>query len=245
MRRTRTAKKLAQRHDRTYFTRRNLMSKWRVILSIALPVVAVLWVSWLAFAGRQAMYSSGPLSASHALFSKQCAVCHTTTLGVFRRHVTDETCQSCHDGPIHNAKQTSSPGCASCHTEHVGAVRLVAMPDANCTQCHAQTAPGGAVPAAFGITNFASGHPEFAAVKAADGDKANLRFNHKAHLKQKLAGPKGPVTLECSDCHRPTSQAAGPWPYARIPKGEQIAGPSATPSDRARAAAPLMAPVAY
>ena len=245
LRRTRTAKKLAQRHDRTYFTRWNKMARWGVILSLALPAMAAVWVTWHTFGGRQAMYSSGPLSASHALFAKQCSVCHATTIGFFRRHVTSQTCQSCHDGPAHNAKQAFTPECSACHTEHIGAARLAAVADQACTGCHAKITTRGIQRASvFDVSNFASAHPEFAALRDPGGDRANLRFNHRVHLKEKLAGPRGPIKLECSDCHRPASRAAGAWPYGRTPPtagGEAVA----TTQERLHGSDPLMAPVSY
>lgn len=246
-RRQRTAKTLAQRHDRTYFSRLNRLGRWRLALSILLPAVAVLWLAWHAFAGQQAVYSSGPLSKSHAVFSNQCGVCHTTTLGVFREHVKDETCANCHDGPIHHANQATTPGCAECHMEHTGAATLAAVSDSGCSRCHADLkTKSGNTQFAKKITGFVSDHPEFAILKTASVDQGTIRFNHAVHLKEKLTGPKGIVKLQCSDCHRPASDVEQPWPY-----GKQIATASVLPAKsvlapgRSNHADPGMAPVAY
>ena len=64
--RTRTAKKLAQRIDLHYFKRAHPLRRWRTILSIAAPAVALLWLGGMAAAGSRAPYSSGPVSSAHA-----------------------------------------------------------------------------------------------------------------------------------------------------------------------------------
>ena len=45
MPRTRTTKKLAQRIDLDYFKRPNALRRWRFLLSVAAPVLAILWVA--------------------------------------------------------------------------------------------------------------------------------------------------------------------------------------------------------
>src|ERR1700687_3220682 len=93
--RTRTTKKLAQRIDLNYFKRLYTIPRWRRILSIGLTLLGVLWLAW----GRQKPFNAGPLAHSHALFSNNCSACH-----VFSK-VTDQACLTCHDAPVHQAKQ--------------------------------------------------------------------------------------------------------------------------------------------
>jgi hypothetical protein len=52
--RVRTAKQRAQRIDLNYFKHAHGMKKWRILLSMALPVAALLWVSAFAAAGSRA-----------------------------------------------------------------------------------------------------------------------------------------------------------------------------------------------
>ncbi|MGO9539294.1 MAG: hypothetical protein ACLPN2_01735, partial [Terriglobales bacterium] len=85
-RRVRTTKNLAKRMDLQYFKQDHPFRSWRLWLSILIPVVAVLWFAAMR-ANSQKIYSSGPLSAAHAMLGKQCNVCHVTTLGFFRATV--------------------------------------------------------------------------------------------------------------------------------------------------------------
>src|SRR5580658_4944682 len=137
MRRVRTTKTLAKRMDLQYFTRPHPFRSWRFWLSILVPVVALGWFAAQRATGQK-VYSSGPLSASHAVFGKRCEVCHVTQAEVFRNEVSDKACLTCHDAPAHNLERaTFTPTCGSCHLEHKGSLRLANTNDASCTQCHA------------------------------------------------------------------------------------------------------------
>jgi predicted CXXCH cytochrome family protein len=236
--RVRTAKTLAQRIDLYYFTRARGMRRWRILLSIAIPALALLWVVVLAAAGSRRPYSPGPVSSAHAFTEMKCEACHTGSAGdggpragvtaAFRAHASDRACLSCHDAPVHAANQTPPPGCASCHQEHRGRVQLVKTPDGFCVDCHGDLKTTHGIPAiATRTTAFPDGHAEFAAVRNdAKGDPGHLRFNHAVHLKDGLRGPTGPETLECSTCHKPQMRKS-----AAHAKGPQTTG--------------LMAPIAY
>src|ERR671911_3130906 len=125
--RTRTAKKLAQRIDLGYFKRPHPLRRWRTLLSIAAPLVGLVWLGGLAVAGNRAPYSSGPVSTAHAFAETRCEVCHVRDTS-FRAHVTDMACTTCHDGPPHpgapnapnapGAPAAPAPACATCHREH-------------------------------------------------------------------------------------------------------------------------------
>ena len=73
LRRSRTTKKLAKRIDLQYFTRPHALRRWRFWLSVAVPVIALGWLVTQRAQGGQKVYSSGPLSASHAVFTQQCS----------------------------------------------------------------------------------------------------------------------------------------------------------------------------
>ncbi|MGA2979323.1 MAG: cytochrome c3 family protein [Terriglobales bacterium] len=213
-RRIRTTKNLAKRMDLQYFKQAHPLRSWRLWLSVLVPVVAVGWFA-AQRATSQKIYSSGPLSSAHAVLGKKCDVCHVTTFGFFRAKVSDDACSKCHDAPAHHAdKVTYTVGCGSCHIEHRGSPRLASTQDASCTQCHANlsTRSGNAQYVRV-VKDFDKQHPEFAALRPGARDPGQVKLNHYAHLRPNLAGPAGPVQMDCQDCHRLTAMD-GTWPYA-------------------------------
>lgn len=213
-RRIRTTKNLAKRMDLQYFKQAHPLRKWRLWLSILVPVVAVGWFM-VQRANSQKVYSSGPLSAAHAVLGKQCNVCHVTTLGFFRAKVSDDACAKCHDAPAHHPdKVTHTVSCASCHVEHRGSPRLASTDDSSCTQCHANLLTRtGSSQFAHAVKDFDKQHSEFAALRPDGIDPGRVKLNHYAHLRPNLAGPSGPVQMDCQDCHRLTA-SNGSWPYS-------------------------------
>jgi hypothetical protein len=213
--RTRTTKKLAQRIDLDYFKRPSPLRHWKFVFSIALPALAILWLAWYAVRGDPRVYSAGKLSATHAVFSKQCSACHLTQMGFFSKKVSDQKCLACHDGAVHQAKQTFTPSCASCHADHRGAIRLAATDDANCTQCHANLSTTDSKSVFEGsIKRFQTDHPEFAILRSGRGDPTTIQLNHYRHLQPNLLGPNGShVQMVCSDCHRSAADANEAWPF--------------------------------
>lgn len=213
MPRVRTTKALAKRIDLQYFTRRDLFRKWRLWLSLALPVIAVIWVLISRTSGNQNIYSKGSLSASHAVLTKNCKVCHVRGTN-FRAHVPDTACLGCHDAPAHSQWQTFAPACSSCHVEHEGRTRLAETADVGCAQCHADLhTKDGAPPIDSHVSNFDTRHPEFAALRDGRLDQGTVNLNHFAHLQSTIRGPRGAVQMVCDDCHRPTNSQQ-PWPYS-------------------------------
>jgi len=205
----RTTKKLAQRIDLNYFKRPHPFRRWRFWLSVAAPVIAVLWLAWYGVAGNQRVYSGGKMSPAHAVLVAKCDACHLKTASSFSAKAGDQACLACHDGPIHHANQTFTPNCSSCHEEHQGRMRLAATADASCTQCHADLRTAGE-PTKYvrDIENFGAGHPEFAALRPGAVDPGTIKLNHAVHLKKNLKGPNGePVQMDCDDCHRPPTSA--------------------------------------
>ena len=213
-RRVRTTKILAQRMDLQYFKQPHPFRTWRLWLSILVPALAIGWFA-AARAASQKILSSGPLSVAHAVLARKCDVCHRSTLGVFRTKVSDEACVDCHDAPAHHPdKVTSTVSCAFCHIEHKGSARLASTSNISCTHCHADLQSRSRSPQ-YGraIENFDNKHPEFAACRPSARDPGQIKLDHYAHLRPNLAGPTGPVQMECQDCHRPTTTDTR-WPYA-------------------------------
>ena len=204
--RVRTAKQRAQRIDLYYFKHAHGMRRWRLLLSAALPVAALLWVSALAFGGSRTAYSAGPVSSAHAFAEMRCEVCHTAASATagFRAHTTDKACLTCHDAPEHAPNMTPAQPCATCHQEHRGRVQIAKIDDGFCVDCHGNLKTTHGDPKiAKNVGAFPQGHPEFAAVKAGTRDPGRLRFNHAVHMKNDLRGPGGPEKLECAGCHKP------------------------------------------
>jgi hypothetical protein len=213
--RTRTTKKLAQRIDLNYFKRATPLKRAKLGLSILLPVLAIMWISWYGLHRDARVYSSGRMSAPHAILEKQCTACHVLKASVFSAKVQNQACLSCHDGPIHHVNQASTPDCANCHTEHRGRINIVAASEKSCTECHGNLRTTGA-PTVYSqhIRNLADGHPEFAVIRENQRDHSTIKLNHALHLKPIRRGPTGPIVqLNCADCHRPAA-ARNSWPYA-------------------------------
>jgi hypothetical protein len=250
--RTRTTKKLAQRIDLDYFKRPSPLRRWRFLLSIAAPVLAVACIAWFAIRSDRRVYSAGNLSSAHAVLTRQCSSCHLSTMGFYTAKVIDQKCIACHDGPVHHATQAFTPTCASCHADHRGAIRLAATSDANCTQCHANLETrGSSAGFAKNIASFENNHPEFAALRPDRHDPGNIQLNHYVHLQPNLLGPKGSrVQMVCADCHRPAANGGGPWPYgdSKSQAGAAKALPANGPQNELNAAAlsrAYMAPATY
>jgi predicted CXXCH cytochrome family protein len=202
--RVRTAKQLAQRIDLYYFTRAHGMRRWRLVLSAAVPIAAVVWIGAVAAAGSRQPFSAGPVARAHAFAEARCEVCHRPDTR-FRRRTTEAACLGCHDAPAHAARQTPPPACAVCHQEHRGRVALAKTDDRFCIQCHGDLKTTEGRPAvATRVGAFPLEHPEFAAIRpGAPEDPARVRFNHAVHLKGSIRGPAGPEHLSCAACHTP------------------------------------------
>ena len=242
-RRSRTAKKLAQRIELSYFERPHPLRRWRFILSVAASAAALLWLAVVGVSGSRKPYSMGPVSASHAFFSQKCSACHVADTVSFRHPVTDQACLACHDGPVHQAAQTFAPSCSSCHAEHLGRKQLVTVRDASCTQCHADLSTRtGALHFVRTVLSFAE-HPEFAPLRANFKDPGTIKFNHAVHLQENLLGPSGRrVLLACNDCHRPGA-GRGSWPYG-APGVETVTFANGAQFGPALAAAPHLSSAA-
>jgi hypothetical protein len=261
MARTRTTKTLAQRIDLNYFKRPTPLKRAKLWLSVLAPALALAWVAWLAAAKDSRAYSSGRLSAAHAVLEEQCDACHARNAGAFSAKAENAACLACHDGPMHHSSRVLAPNCASCHSEHRGRVNLAAVSDAACAQCHGdlKRADGG-TRFASRIESFVSGHPEFAALRTSGGlpasDPGTIQLNHAMHLKPIRRGPTGPmVKLECANCHRPSgvnadttygdeSYRAAAVSYKQADELRAVSGGALMPSKPATGRE-LMAPVKF
>src|SRR5882762_3003754 len=99
MARTRTTKKLAQRIDLNYFKRPTPFKRAKLYLSVLAPLTALLWISVHFVAKDRRVYSSGRLSAAHAVLEKECATCHLPQANSYSAEASNSACLSCHDGP--------------------------------------------------------------------------------------------------------------------------------------------------
>jgi hypothetical protein len=206
--RTRTTKKLAQRIDLNYFKRPTPLKRAKLLLSVLLPLLALVWIAWRGLSGDHRVYSSGRMSQAHAVLEKECSACHVQTASAFSAKAADSACLDCHDGPAHHDSKTAAPNCATCHVEHRGRVNIKAASNEACAECHESLQlAAGTLHYAAKIRSFEDGHPEFGALRpVADvpaRDPATIKLNHALHMKLIRQGPNGPtVQLECADCHR-------------------------------------------
>ena len=218
-RRTRSAKFLGTRHDREYFRAWTTARKIRVGLTIALPLVACVWLLAHTVRGSAQPYSSGPISPSHNVFGNNCEACHVNGKNLFGRvsfekHVADRACLDCHSSPKHQAAETFTPECYTCHQEHQGANGLVITTDVQCVQCHRDLhVKSGAATVETVVKSFGRDHPEFRPLRKPH-DPGTVALNHEAHMRLGLRGPHGAVQMQCQDCHRPAADAGQPWLYA-------------------------------
>jgi hypothetical protein len=208
---------LAQRIDLNYFKRPTALKRAKLWFSVGVPAFALLWIAWHGFAGDSRVYSSGRMSAAHAVLEAECAACHVQTAGTFSAKASDAACLACHDGPIHRATVATAVGCATCHTEHRGRVNIVAAKNQSCAQCHGDLKTNGGAAARYAahIESFEDGHPEFAVLRGGARDPGTIRVNHAIHMKPIRRGPNGPnVQLACGDCHQAGATAASAqWKY--------------------------------
>lgn len=215
MARTRTTKKLAQRIDLNYFKRPTASKRLKFWISVFVTAVALIWIAERGFSGDSRIYSSGRMSAAHAVLEKQCQTCHLPQAGSYSATASDAACSSCHDGPVHHDNQVKSLECASCHSEHHGRVNIMAPGDRTCAECHSDLkTQSGTTTYAAHIRTFEDGHPQFAALREGSFDPGTLKLNHAIHMQPIRRGPNGPiVNLDCADCHRPAAVKLK-WNYA-------------------------------
>jgi hypothetical protein len=198
-----------------YHERPDWPKRWLTVAAVGATAVALLAC---AVSGRwRAATAPGPVHAVHAAWENECTVCHvpfhpsgsdnglSPWLGA--RAETDTRCQTCHAGPQHHARQKPEEvaACGTCHREHGGRdASLVALPDRDCTACHANLpahVAGGTSVFTATITRFDRDHPEFSIQATPQQrvplgratDPGRLRFNHQVHLTLGLRHDKDDV----------------------------------------------------
>ncbi|HYM13483.1 MAG TPA: hypothetical protein VEU62_22275 [Bryobacterales bacterium] len=194
-------KGVAQRLDLNYFRRRYPFRFWRRQLTWLAPLAAAVAIApfLTGIGGGKRIFSNGPVSRAHAVFEKDCALCHAASFS----EVADASCKKCHDGPLHQANAIGSERCAACHIEHRGNQRLADVNERHCTRCHGDLAAHGRDVriTAVRITAFRpEEHPEFSAAKEAD--RRPLQLNHAIHMPAQPKTIRGmKLPMKCSDCH--------------------------------------------
>lgn len=189
----------------------------KTVLTLVLVTASAALLLTPLKAGKHDLFQPALVRSGHAIFAGQCSRCHQPWRGV-----ADDRCQECHGAAtaVHQKEQASIPTCPTCHVEHHEGESLSTVADAQCRRCHADLRTKSGRPPLFEkrVTEFATGHPEFAftvktvpqqsRVRLSDkgarlADPARLKLNHAVHLKPDLKGPKGPTRLSCNECHAP------------------------------------------
>src|SRR5712691_136573 len=166
-----TTKGRAKRIQLDYFKRLHPFRRWKLILSVAAPLLAALALAGFALRGNQRIYNSGPVSTAHAMFGAQCGHCHVPAAGLA--------------GAGGFLLRPSDQSCSACHAEHQGRAELAALPDRHCTRCHAKLATKDGRPSQFApkVTSFERGHPEFAVTVKDNAQSRRIRLDQTAELK--------------------------------------------------------------
>ncbi len=185
-------------------------------IAALLICVTVLCAAAAMFVGRgQANFSPGPLSRAHAAWDQKCQACHTGLSSISdqsaQTHISEATCQQCHQMPAHHANEQLSaallsPNCVSCHLEHRGRdASLTRIDDRQCTSCHGNLSAHtnaaiasellkGDPAIANSVETFdLTSHPKF---RSRNRDPGNVAFNHQLHMSAGIAhGPNGKSLL--------------------------------------------------
>jgi hypothetical protein len=178
-----------------------------------------------------ALWSAGPLHATHRFIGNDCTACHVNP---FER-VRNSECEKCHADVQHHVDVHTTDvalfdkqRCAACHFEHKEPASLIPRDERLCTDCHARLDKLKSDPQVENAADFGSDHPEFRiAVLSRDeivapgqwqpqwldssnaatfNENSHLKFSHVQHLNPKgIKSPTGERVLQCGDCHRPNS----------------------------------------
>ena len=179
----------------------------------------------------EATWTSGPLSAVHAMLGDDCAACHERP---FVR-VQDNSCLACHatiedhaDPVAHPAIAAGAMRCAWCHLEHEGGGGPTSFGPLTCGGCHSDIRASSAESQLDNTSSFATQHPVFQLAvitgveQGEDGrpepivvrtrfsrdnlpnENTGLKFSHAKHLASGgIKAPGGGMQqLQCADCHQ-------------------------------------------
>jgi predicted CXXCH cytochrome family protein len=178
-----------------------------------------------------ALWSAGPLHATHRFIGNDCTACHVNP---FER-VRNSECEKCHADVQHHVDVRTvdvalfdKERCAACHFEHKEPATLILRDQRLCTDCHARLDRLKHNAQVENAANFGSDHPEFrlavmsqnelvapgqwqpqwldSSNPASFKEASHLKFSHAQHLDPKgIKSPTSERVLQCSDCHRPNS----------------------------------------
>jgi len=178
-----------------------------------------------------ALWSAGPLHATHRFIGNDCTACHVNPF----EHVRNSECEKCHADVQHHVDVHTADvalfdtqRCAQCHLEHKEPATLIPRDQRLCTDCHSRLDRLKSDPQIENAADFGSDHPEFRiAVLSRDEvvapgqwqpqwldssnaatfkETSHLKFSHAQHLDPKgIKSPTGERILQCGDCHRPNS----------------------------------------
>ncbi|HWM68504.1 MAG TPA: cytochrome c3 family protein [Steroidobacteraceae bacterium] len=215
---------------------------WTLTISVAAIFLLVPMGTFLAPSMRKllrstplvpsdALWSSGPLHATHRFIGNDCTSCHVNP---FQR-VRNSECEKCHAEVQHHVDVRTADlalfdneRCAECHFEHKEPATLILRDPRLCTDCHARLDRLKSDVQVENAADFGSDHPELrlAVLKedeivapgqwrpqwlessnaAGFKETSHLKFSHAQHLNPKgIKSPLGERVLQCSDCHRPNS----------------------------------------
>jgi predicted CXXCH cytochrome family protein len=221
-----------------YFRRpRSLRRLYSPVLAAVLVLTGAVAAAGVAFVvrkapGPRAAFQAAPVSTPHALFADRCEVCHDegrafmTALRLWpgaahASSVSDQACLQCHPAGGHNPRSPhfvnadtgQSKNCTQCHREHRGDAALSRLPDAFCTQCHADLQVKDGKPCFYAnIRRFDADHPDFGAWrKGGLTDPGTVHFSHKAHL-----------DLATGFAHIPPERVEATWAKANIREARKI-----------------------
>src|SRR5207302_416663 len=110
--------------------------------SLVLPALALglfLLGLFRSDGGQAWVTPRAPVASVHATWDANCTACHEpytpiqnaswTASLVSHAPVSNERCQSCHEGPPHHQTQREHKNCTACHREHRGrSASLVRIP---------------------------------------------------------------------------------------------------------------------
>jgi hypothetical protein len=191
----RDSKTLAEWIELDYFRRPRPYRRLKRSIFWATFLGAIGVMAWTVFGGKRTVYEAGPVSTAHAMFNNECERCHSESFQpLYRfvlanphiRSVSDDTCRSCHAGPVHhgNALPQMVPDCAGCHREHRGRALLARVPDGECIACHFDLKTlDGKLAYSQHITGWNADHPAFGRWRGVPiADPGTIRFSHEAHL---------------------------------------------------------------
>jgi hypothetical protein len=179
---------------------------------------------------NDALWSPGPLHASHQFIGGDCNACHTSPFAP----IENVQCTNCHTQVEHhvsvrtaNVALFDQQRCGECHIEHAETPSVVSRDQRLCTDCHAILDKKAPTTELLNVADFGRDHPDFrvTVLQAREGDsgtvdwtrvrldllpdvkrfeRSRLSFSHEQHLARKgIKGPEGDEVLQCNNCHLP------------------------------------------